>query len=94
MAIAWRRPGPLSVRKSPKVSEVDGMQLKVHSQRARRFPAVLARCRTATPTMTFKLIESAQARWRAINADHLVALVQAGASIQRGVLLERAERSA
>jgi hypothetical protein len=29
--------------------------------------------------MTFKLIESAQDRWRAVNAPHLVALVRAGA---------------
>ena len=29
--------------------------------------------------MAFKLIESAQTRWRAVNAPHLVALVRAGA---------------
>ena len=29
--------------------------------------------------MAFKLIESAQHRWRAVNAPHLVPLVQAGA---------------
>jgi hypothetical protein len=29
--------------------------------------------------MAVKLIESAQARWRAVNAPHLVALVRAGA---------------
>ena len=29
--------------------------------------------------MAFKLIESAQERWRAVNAPHLVALVRAGA---------------
>ena len=28
--------------------------------------------------MAFKPIESAQARWRAVNAPHLVALVRAG----------------
>jgi hypothetical protein len=28
--------------------------------------------------MAFKLIESAQVRWRAVNAPHLVALVRAG----------------
>jgi hypothetical protein len=39
--------------------------------------------------MTFKLIESAQARWRAVNAPHLVALVRAGAHFERGILLER-----
>jgi putative transposase len=39
--------------------------------------------------MAFKLIESAQDRWRAVNAPHLVALVRAGAHFERGVLVER-----
>ncbi|SIR16525.1 hypothetical protein SAMN05421833_106229 [Microbispora rosea] len=39
--------------------------------------------------MAFKLIESAQARWRAVNAPHLVALVRAGATFINGKLLER-----
>ena len=39
--------------------------------------------------MAFKLIESAQARWRAVNAPHLVALVRAGATFKNGVLIER-----
>jgi transposase-like protein len=39
--------------------------------------------------MAFKLIEAAQARWRAVNAPHLVALVRAGARFERGKLVER-----
>jgi hypothetical protein len=39
--------------------------------------------------MAFKLIEAAQARWRAVNAPHLVALVRAGATFERGKLVER-----
>ncbi len=39
--------------------------------------------------MAFKLIEAAQHRWRAVNAPHLVALVRAGATFERGQLLER-----
>jgi transposase-like protein len=39
--------------------------------------------------MAFKLLESAQARWRAVNGPHLVALVRAGARSERGVLVER-----
>jgi putative transposase len=39
--------------------------------------------------MAFKLLESAQGRWRAVNAPHLVALVRAGARFERGVLVER-----
>jgi hypothetical protein len=34
--------------------------------------------------MAFKLIESAQAHWRAVNAPHLVALVRAGARFENG----------
>ncbi|HET9892239.1 MAG TPA: IS256 family transposase [Mycobacterium sp.] len=45
--------------------------------------------RAAGLAMAFKLIESAQARWRAVNAPHLVALVRAGASFVNGVLVER-----
>ncbi len=36
--------------------------------------------------MACKLIEAAQARWRAVNAPHLVALVRAGARFERGQL--------
>jgi len=39
--------------------------------------------------MAFKLIQSAQARWRAVNAHHLVALVRAGARFEKGRLIER-----
>jgi hypothetical protein len=39
--------------------------------------------------MAFKLIESAQTRWRAVNAPHLVPLVRAGATFVNGKLLER-----
>ncbi|MCW2916396.1 MAG: putative transposase [Actinomycetia bacterium] len=40
------------------------------------------------------LTESAQNRWRAVNAPHLVALVRAGARFERGVLVERREQDA
>jgi transposase-like protein len=45
--------------------------------------------RTAALAMTFKLIESAQERWRAVNAPHLFVLVRPGARFERGVLIER-----
>ncbi|MDQ0701009.1 transposase-like protein [Streptomyces sp. W4I9-2] len=45
----------------------------------------------AALAMVFKLVESAQARWRAVNAPHLVALVRAGARFERGQLVERPE---
>jgi transposase-like protein len=45
--------------------------------------------RAAGVAMAFKLIESAQTRWRAVNAPHLVALVRAGATFLNGKLVER-----
>ena len=45
--------------------------------------------RAAGLAMAFKLIESAQDRWRAVNAPHLVALVRAGATFINGKLAER-----
>jgi len=39
--------------------------------------------------MAVKLIEAAQARWRAVNAPQLVALVRAGATFHHGRLVER-----
>ncbi|AQW48418.1 transposase [Streptomyces hygroscopicus] len=47
--------------------------------------------RTAALAMLFKLVESAQQRWRAVNAPHLGALVRAGARFERGRLVERPE---
>jgi hypothetical protein len=47
--------------------------------------------RAAGLAMVFKLVESAQARWRAVNGAHLVSLVRAGACFERGLLVERAE---
>ncbi|MEQ4726302.1 IS256 family transposase, partial [Nonomuraea sp. B19D2] len=45
--------------------------------------------RAAGLAMAFKLIESAQSRWRAVNGAHLVALVRAGATFIDGKLVER-----
>ena len=45
--------------------------------------------RAAGVAMAFKLIESAQNRWRAVNAPHLVPLVRAGARFEKGKLVER-----
>jgi len=39
--------------------------------------------------MAFKLIDSAQRRWRVVNAPHLVALVRAGATFVNGKLVEQ-----
>lgn len=50
--------------------------------------------RTAALAMVFKLIESAQERWRAVNAPHLNALVRAGARFEAGRLVERSDAAA
>ena len=42
--------------------------------------------RAAGIAMAYKLIDAAQARWRAVNAPHLVALVRAGAVFHKGKL--------
>jgi putative transposase len=47
--------------------------------------------RAAGLAMAYKLIESAQTRWRAVNAPHLVALVRAGVVFEKGVMAERSE---
>jgi transposase-like protein len=49
--------------------------------------------RAAGLAMAFKLIEAAQARWRAVNAPHLVALVRAGATFIGGKLVERPDET-
>lgn len=38
--------------------------------------------------MVFRLAESAQERWRAVTAPHLVAVVRAGASFEKAHLVE------
>jgi len=38
---------------------------------------------------TFKFIQSARGRWRAVSAPHLVALVRAGATFISGKIVER-----
>jgi putative transposase len=47
--------------------------------------------RAAGLAMAYKLIESAQSRWRAVNAPQLVALVRAGVKFEKGVMVERSE---
>ena len=44
--------------------------------------------RVAGLAMAFKLLEAAQERWRSVNAPNLVALVRAGATFEKGVLIE------
>ena len=53
-----------------------------------------AGARSAGLAMAYKLIATAESRWRAVNAPHLVALVRAGALFHNGVLVERSEEVA
>jgi putative transposase len=48
--------------------------------------------RTAGLAMAYKLLDAAQARWRCVNAPHLVALVRAGATLVDGFKLEREDQ--
>ncbi|MFB9579895.1 IS256 family transposase, partial [Streptomyces yanii] len=48
----------------------------------------------AALAMVFKLVESAQDRWRAITGAHLVAQVRSGARFENGILVERQEQAA
>ncbi|CAL9330480.1 hypothetical protein SUDANB174_00056 [Streptomyces sp. enrichment culture] len=48
----------------------------------------------AAQAMVFKLVESAQERWRAITDASLVALARSGARFENGVLVGREEASA
>jgi putative transposase len=43
--------------------------------------------------MAFKLLEAAQDRWRAVNGPHLAALVRAGARFDKGVMVERPDKT-
>ena len=43
--------------------------------------------------MVFKLLQAAEGRWRAVNGPHLVALVRAGASFEKGRLIERPDQT-
>ncbi len=43
--------------------------------------------------MVFKLLQAAEGRWRAVNGPHLVALVRAGATFDKGKLIERPDHT-
>ena len=43
--------------------------------------------------MVFKLLQAAEGRWRAVNGPHLVALVRAGASFEKGKLIQRPDQT-
>ena len=49
--------------------------------------------RSAGIAMAFKLIESAQHRWRAVNSAHLVALLRASVRFENGVRFPNTEDS-
>jgi hypothetical protein len=44
--------------------------------------------RSAGLAMAYKLLHAAQARWRCVNAPHLVALVRAGATFVDELIIE------
>ncbi|MEU9336291.1 transposase [Streptomyces sp. NPDC048290] len=80
----------------------DGIHLRTTNPIESTFSTVKPRTKAArgagSPAaalaMVFKLVESAQERWRAITGAHLVALVRSGARLKNGVLVERTEVAA
>jgi hypothetical protein len=88
-------PGPLVILlRLRTVAKVDSIKSTFATVRLRTKVTRGAGSRVAALAMTFKLIESAQQRWRAVNAPHLVALVRAGARFDKGVLVEREQVAA
>jgi len=85
------------------ITEVVGrLQLRTTNPIESTFSTVKLRTRgrrgagsaAAALAMVFKLVESAQARWRAITGAHLFALVRAGVRFERGIRVEREEVTA
>jgi hypothetical protein len=93
-----RRPGPaasvlpLSGRALGATATTNPMESTFATVRHRTKVTKGPGSRAAGLAMAFKLIESAQDRWRAVNAPHLVALVRAGATFVNGNLVERPRR--
>ena len=74
-------------RRQPQKAKQSTVKLRTKVTRGAGSPA-------AALTMVFKLVESAQARWRAITGAHLVLLVRTGSVFENGILVEREERVA
>ncbi|KUN54758.1 hypothetical protein AQJ46_49990 [Streptomyces canus] len=72
--------------------EIAGPVMSGHASRLRTKVTRGAGSRTAALAMVFKPVESAQKRWRAVNAPHVIALVGAGVRFERGQLVERPRR--
>jgi len=64
----------------------------VHVYTPSSFTFCNTRLRATGLAIAYKLIESAQSRWRAVNAPQLVALVRAGVKFEKGVMVERSEK--
>ncbi len=61
------------------------LEIAVKRQRVTKGPG----SRTAGIAVAYRLIQSAQRRWRAVNAPHLVGLVRAGARFKNRSHIER-----
>lgn len=82
--------------KSTRRDEGDAGDLQRRGPRPRRegHRGVRAHLRRAVAQGRRELVESAQARWRAITGAQLVALVRAGARFENGVLIEHQNQAA
>ena len=90
----------MSSTQRPSSEQLSGGKLKITIEstfatvRLRTKVTKGAGSRSAGLAMAYKLITTAESRWRAVNAPHLVALVRAGALFHNGVLVERSEEVA
>lgn len=82
-----RRDRGFAAARSPRFGPAAGARSRW--VRLRTKPTLGPGSRAAGLAMAFKLLEAAQDRWRAVNSPHLVALVRAGATFRKGVLVER-----
>jgi hypothetical protein len=67
------------------------VSVRVSNSEVARRPRDPVHGRLSGLAMAYKLTESAQTRWRAVNAPHLVALVRAGVKFEKGVMVERSD---
>jgi len=80
----------------PMLAEIRDAEDREHAEVAVRSFAELfgAKHPKAVAKVVFKLLEAAQEHWRCVNGPHLVALVRAGATFEKGVLVERPAEAA
>jgi hypothetical protein len=78
------------------LQDIHNAEDRGHAEQA-EFPKAVTKgagSRAAGLAMVYKLVESAQSRWRAVYGAHLIPLVRGGASFERGQLPKHPETAA